>query len=176
MAAGEDVPDRDLILSFISGVGHEYDSVVVLISSQHQTMSLEDAQFLFLMQEQIKEHMNTSTQLNVAGAASHFALNQCGNNDRRDKRNGGNSSNTIYEVLKAEMALEKALQCSKSFDQGFQGPTPNNQANFAQENIQSNIADLGNNQQQIYIRRPRRLAIRSICRTTSIAHKNRICI
>ncbi|KAL5832094.1 hypothetical protein ACOSQ3_017523 [Xanthoceras sorbifolium] len=51
--------------------------------------------------------MNTSTQLNVAGAAAHFALNQCGNNDRRDKRNGGNSSNTIYEVLKAEMALEK---------------------------------------------------------------------
>ncbi|KAL5803006.1 hypothetical protein ACOSQ4_031311 [Xanthoceras sorbifolium] len=44
-AAGEEVSERDLLLSLMHGVGHEYDAVVVLISSQKMTMSLEEAQF-----------------------------------------------------------------------------------------------------------------------------------
>ncbi|KAL5840724.1 hypothetical protein ACOSQ4_013332 [Xanthoceras sorbifolium] len=43
--AGEEVSKRDLLLSLMYGVGHEYDAVVVLISSQQTTMSLEEAQF-----------------------------------------------------------------------------------------------------------------------------------
>ncbi|KAL5744464.1 hypothetical protein ACOSP7_027323 [Xanthoceras sorbifolium] len=110
MAIGEKVPDRDLILSLMSGICHEYDSVVVLIASQHQTMSLEDAQFSFLMHEQRIEQLNTTSQLNVSGAAANFVSNT-GNMDRRGKRNG----------------------CYKRFDRGFQGPTPNNQVHIAQQ-------------------------------------------
>ena len=52
MAAGDIVTNRDLIISLMQGVRQEYDSVVVLVSSQQHTMSVEDAQFLFLMHEQ----------------------------------------------------------------------------------------------------------------------------
>ncbi|KAL5763248.1 hypothetical protein ACOSP7_019512 [Xanthoceras sorbifolium] len=119
MAAGEDVPDRDLILPLMSGVGHEYDVVVVMISSQHRTMSLKDAQFLFLMHEQRIDQLNSTTQLNIAGASANFAANQPRNYDKK---------------------------CYKRFDQGFQAPNPSPQANYVQQqnsstnNDQFNIA------------------------------------
>ncbi|KAK1581862.1 hypothetical protein Q3G72_009741 [Acer saccharum] len=50
-ASSELVSDKDLIMSLLNGLGHEYDSFVTLISSQQNTMVLEDAQFLFLMHE-----------------------------------------------------------------------------------------------------------------------------
>ncbi|KAL5834518.1 hypothetical protein ACOSQ4_014015 [Xanthoceras sorbifolium] len=91
MEAREEVPDRDLILALMGGVGHEYDAVVVMISSQHRTMSLEDAQFSFLMHEQHIDQLNTVAQLNISGASTHFAANQAGNYDKKGQRNGGNS-------------------------------------------------------------------------------------
>ncbi|KAL5769855.1 hypothetical protein ACOSP7_014009 [Xanthoceras sorbifolium] len=91
MEAREEVPDRDLILALMEGVGHEYDAVVVMISSQHRTMSLEDAQFSFLMHEQRIDQLNTVAQLNISGASTHFAANQAGNYDKKGQRNGGNS-------------------------------------------------------------------------------------
>ncbi|KAL5773652.1 hypothetical protein ACOSP7_013293 [Xanthoceras sorbifolium] len=136
MAVEENVPDRDLILSLMSSVGHEYDSVIILISSQHQTMSLEDAQFLSLMHEQRIEQLNTSSQLNVSGSSVHFVSNTS-NNDRRGQRSGPNSSNNnrggargrngssegrytrsnqrIYCQLCAKLG-HSALQCYKRFD------------------------------------------------------------
>ncbi|KAL5751705.1 hypothetical protein ACOSQ2_022212 [Xanthoceras sorbifolium] len=93
MEAGEEVPDRDLILALMGGVGYEYDAVVVMmISSLHRTMSLEDAQFAFLMHEQRIDQLNTIAQLNISGASAHFATNQSGNYDKKGQRNGGNSS------------------------------------------------------------------------------------
>ncbi|KAL5854689.1 hypothetical protein ACOSQ4_004491 [Xanthoceras sorbifolium] len=59
MAAGDEVQERDLLLSLTSGVEHEYDPIVVLVSSEHGTMSLEEAQFLLLMHEQHIEQLNT---------------------------------------------------------------------------------------------------------------------
>ncbi|KAL5819164.1 hypothetical protein ACOSQ4_023006 [Xanthoceras sorbifolium] len=64
-AAGEEVSERDLLLSLMHGVGHEYDSVVVLISSQRSTMSLEEAQFLLLMHEQRIEELNSPIALEI---------------------------------------------------------------------------------------------------------------
>ncbi|KAL5845912.1 hypothetical protein ACOSQ3_009436 [Xanthoceras sorbifolium] len=49
--AGDEVLDWDLLLSLMHGVGHEYEVVVVHISSQRSTMRLKDAQFLLLMHE-----------------------------------------------------------------------------------------------------------------------------
>ncbi|KAL5798945.1 hypothetical protein ACOSQ2_003765 [Xanthoceras sorbifolium] len=89
--AREDVPDRDLILALLSGVGHIYDVVVVMISSQHRTMSLEDAQFLFLMYEQRIDQLNSTTQLNVASTSTNFAVNQPRSYDKKGQRNGGNT-------------------------------------------------------------------------------------
>ncbi|KAL5839905.1 hypothetical protein ACOSQ4_012513 [Xanthoceras sorbifolium] len=72
-AAGEEVSERDLLLSLMHGVGHEYDAVVVLISSQRSTMSLEEAQFLLLMHEQRIEELNSPN--NFGGPAANYAAN-----------------------------------------------------------------------------------------------------
>ncbi|KAL5744236.1 hypothetical protein ACOSQ2_027352 [Xanthoceras sorbifolium] len=70
MAAGETVSERDLLLSLMNGISQEYNSVVVLISSQHQTMVLEHTQFLFLIYELRIDQLNTTSQINVY--ATHF--------------------------------------------------------------------------------------------------------
>ncbi|KAL5743126.1 hypothetical protein ACOSP7_029858 [Xanthoceras sorbifolium] len=72
-AAGEEVSERDLLLSLMHGVGHEYDSVVVLISSQRSTMSLEEAQFLLLMHEQRIEELNSP--IGFGGPTANYAAN-----------------------------------------------------------------------------------------------------
>ncbi|KAL5787307.1 hypothetical protein ACOSP7_004256 [Xanthoceras sorbifolium] len=73
----------------LNGVGHDYDFVVVLISSQSQTMSLEDAHMLFFMHEKRIEHLNTYSP------AAHFASCNTGYNNKdnacRGSNNGGNS-------------------------------------------------------------------------------------
>ncbi|KAL5820282.1 hypothetical protein ACOSQ3_022164 [Xanthoceras sorbifolium] len=71
--AGEEVSERDLLLSLMHGVGHEYDSVVVLISSQRSTMSLEEAQFLLLIHEQRIEELNSPT--GFGGPTANYAAN-----------------------------------------------------------------------------------------------------
>ncbi|KAL5765953.1 hypothetical protein ACOSP7_016570 [Xanthoceras sorbifolium] len=119
MVASDILADGDLILSLMSSVGHEYDALVVLISSQHLTMSLKDAQFLFLMHLQRIDQLNTTSQLNVSGASAHFVSNS-GTNDRKGRRVRPNSNNN------------EEIECYKKFDQGFQGPAPPNQAYMAQ--------------------------------------------
>ncbi|KAL5840772.1 hypothetical protein ACOSQ4_013380 [Xanthoceras sorbifolium] len=52
LATGQAVCDSDLILSVISGIGHEYDPVMVMISHQQKTMSLSDAQYVLMLHEQ----------------------------------------------------------------------------------------------------------------------------
>ncbi|KAL5825076.1 hypothetical protein ACOSQ3_021139 [Xanthoceras sorbifolium] len=86
--AGEEVSERDLLLSLMHGVGHEYDVVVVLISFQRTAMSHEEAQFLLLMHEQRIDELNTTNQITFAGASAHFTANH--NADKRDQRSGGN--------------------------------------------------------------------------------------
>ncbi|KAL5843213.1 hypothetical protein ACOSQ4_009171 [Xanthoceras sorbifolium] len=85
-AAGEEISERDLLLSLMHGVGHEYDAVVVLISSQRMTMSLEEAQFLLLMHEQRIEQLNSPN--NFGRISANFATNNTG--DKRDHRGGSN--------------------------------------------------------------------------------------
>ncbi|KAL5813194.1 hypothetical protein ACOSQ3_028144 [Xanthoceras sorbifolium] len=87
-AAGEEISERDLLLCLMNGVGHEYDAVVVLISSQRNTMSLEEAQFLLLMHEQRIEQLNSASQVSIGGASANFASNNHGGN--KDQRGGPN--------------------------------------------------------------------------------------
>ncbi|KAL5797917.1 hypothetical protein ACOSQ2_002737 [Xanthoceras sorbifolium] len=75
-AAGEKVSERDLLLSFMHGVGHEYDAVVILISSQRMTMSLEEAQFQLLMHDISR----LTRDNNVVG---EFTANKCAIKDQK---------------------------------------------------------------------------------------------
>ncbi|KAL5854653.1 hypothetical protein ACOSQ4_004455 [Xanthoceras sorbifolium] len=143
LEAGEDVSERDLLLALMNGVGHEYDSVVVLISSQQHTMPLDDARFLFLMHEQRIE------SLNVHAPTAHFASNNNSYNNRSNANREGNSGNyrgnrprgrggrfpsrgggKIHCQLCSKPG-HGALQCYRHFDQQFQGlpSVPNQQGN-----------------------------------------------
>ncbi|KAK3221842.1 hypothetical protein Dsin_008867 [Dipteronia sinensis] len=94
-SAEENVSERDMIMSLLNGVGHEYDSVVTLVSSQQRTMPFEDAQFLFLMHEQRIE------QLNISAPSAHYVtntsnFNNFNNSNLNNKANNRNSSNNNY--------------------------------------------------------------------------------
>ncbi|KAL5820455.1 hypothetical protein ACOSQ3_022337 [Xanthoceras sorbifolium] len=80
MAAREEVSERDLLMSLMNGVGHDYDLVVVLISNQHQTMTLKYAHFSFLMHEQRLVHLDSSNP----------SANFVSNNPNYNSRNAGN--------------------------------------------------------------------------------------
>lgn len=41
LAAGDEIHEKDLVMSVLNGIGHEFDPVVVIISSQLETVTLE---------------------------------------------------------------------------------------------------------------------------------------
>ncbi|KAL5822970.1 hypothetical protein ACOSQ4_020870 [Xanthoceras sorbifolium] len=137
-AAGEEISERDLLLCLMNGVGHEYDAVVVLISSQRSTMSLEEAQFLLLMHEQRIEQLNSASQVSIGGASANFASNNHGGNrDQRGGpnynrngprgrgRGGRNGGRKLYCQLCTKPG-HQAFQCYHRFDQHFTRPVPSN--------------------------------------------------
>ncbi|KAL5765599.1 hypothetical protein ACOSP7_016216 [Xanthoceras sorbifolium] len=145
MAVRDEVSERDLLMSLMNGVGHDYDPVVVLISNQHQTMTLEYAHFSFLMHEQRLVHldspnpsanfMSNNPNYNSINAGNRGSSNNYRGNRSRGRRGrfNGKSSQRIHCQLCAKPG-HGALQCYRRFDQQFQGPPPpppNNQGNQA---------------------------------------------
>ncbi|KAL5787141.1 hypothetical protein ACOSP7_004090 [Xanthoceras sorbifolium] len=127
-AAGEEFSERDLLLSLMHGVGHEYDLVVVLISSQRSTMSLEEAQFLLLMHEQRIEELNSPTSF--GGPTANYAANSVrgGNSggynrhgSRGRERGGCFGGRRLYCQLCTKPG-HHAFQCFHRFDQQFVRP------------------------------------------------------
>ncbi|KAK0599971.1 hypothetical protein LWI29_010346 [Acer saccharum] len=164
LATGEIVSDRDIIISLLSGVGHEYDSVVTLISSQQNTMSLEDAQFLFLMHEQRIEQLNMSAYLSVTNPSAQYVMNNSSFNNKGNGRNntsgnyrgnnrgrnrggrfGGRSNQRLHCQLCSKPG-HGAWQCYRRFDQQFQGGL--NQGNQGGNSNQGSQAFVS--QQQAY--------------------------
>ncbi|KAL5788342.1 hypothetical protein ACOSP7_005291 [Xanthoceras sorbifolium] len=73
ITAVHEVSDYDIILSILNGLGHEYDPVVVLISSQAKTMNVQDVQYLLMLHEQRIEQLNTSSVIDVSlGVSANF--------------------------------------------------------------------------------------------------------
>ncbi|KAL5772768.1 hypothetical protein ACOSQ2_012692 [Xanthoceras sorbifolium] len=127
-AAEEEVSERDLLLSLMHGVGHEYDAVVVLISSQRSTMSLEEAQFLLLMHEQRIEELNSPN--NFGGPAANYAANNTrggnpGGFNRSGSRGRGRGGRFGGRKLYCQLCTKPGhhvFQCYHRFDQQFVRP------------------------------------------------------
>ncbi|KAL5770875.1 hypothetical protein ACOSP7_015029 [Xanthoceras sorbifolium] len=140
---GQTVTEFDLILSIMSGLGHEYDPVVILASSQHQSMSLEDAQYMLMVHEQRLEQLSSVSSIDTSGASANFASNtiHAGYN-RRGSNNRGNGQNrggcgrgskwSNTNCLSCQLCNKTghgALQCYKRFDQTWTGtPSPHTQS------------------------------------------------
>ncbi|KAK9160363.1 hypothetical protein Syun_006704 [Stephania yunnanensis] len=89
---GQGVTDSGLIQSVLNRVGQEFDSVVVVISSQQKTISLQDAQYLLMMHEHRIARFNTVTTLNFSSTSIDFVSNSCEKKSSSNKFNDGRTS------------------------------------------------------------------------------------
>ena len=64
-STSEMIRDHDLLLNMLNGLGHEYDLMVVLISSHKQIMSIQEAQYLLKIHEQKIACLNTVSQVDT---------------------------------------------------------------------------------------------------------------
>ncbi|KAL5774750.1 hypothetical protein ACOSP7_012307 [Xanthoceras sorbifolium] len=111
-AAGEEVSERDLLLSLMHGVGHEYDAVV----------------FLLLMHEQRIEELNSPN--NFGGPAANYAANNTrggnpGGFNRSGSRGRGRGGRFGGRKLYCQLCTKPghhAFQCYHRFDQQFVRP------------------------------------------------------
>ncbi|KAK2659236.1 hypothetical protein Ddye_005769 [Dipteronia dyeriana] len=74
IVVGEEVKDRDLVICLVNGVGHDFDAIVDVITTQRY-ISFEDAQYLLMVHEQRLEHLNSSSYLDIGIASAHLASN-----------------------------------------------------------------------------------------------------
>ncbi|KAL5753577.1 hypothetical protein ACOSP7_021797 [Xanthoceras sorbifolium] len=128
--------DNDLVLSILNGIGHEYDLVVVFISSQRLTMSLQEVQYMLMIHEQKIAYLNSSSQVDVSNINTNFvAGNQCsrqpqrggssngreGGKDRGRGRNGGklnnNKNRSSYQICGREG--HSAMYYYNRFDRSY---------------------------------------------------------
>ncbi|KAL5775691.1 hypothetical protein ACOSP7_013248 [Xanthoceras sorbifolium] len=63
------------------------DLVVVLVSHQ-SSITFHEAQYMLMIHEQMIEHLNSSTQVDVAPSANFAANNSTGNNAKYNNRRG----------------------------------------------------------------------------------------
>ncbi|KAL5753704.1 hypothetical protein ACOSP7_021924 [Xanthoceras sorbifolium] len=119
----------------MSGLGHDYDPVVVLLSSQHKSVSLQDAQYMLMVHEQRIDQLNSASQVEISNVASNYASNSKSNNFRggySSNNRGGNNrrgrgrgrsgrwhSNNRLSCQVCGKNGHSALQCYRRFDQTF---------------------------------------------------------
>ncbi|KAK2635164.1 hypothetical protein Ddye_029956 [Dipteronia dyeriana] len=142
----EDVRDRDLVLSLIIGVVHDFDAIVAAITTQRY-ISLEDAQLILMMHEQRVEHLNSPGVIDICqggkvtahyvsdtsrdkrgqrdGNSQNYRVGQRGRG--KSYRNGGRAGSRIHCQIcnKHDHGL---LKCYNRFDQGFHGPPQKQQS------------------------------------------------
>ncbi|KAL5858971.1 hypothetical protein ACOSQ4_000267 [Xanthoceras sorbifolium] len=85
-AAGQVMTEQDLVLSVLSGLGVEYDPVVIYLTARQDLITLSEAQFLLLTQEQRLEQLHAASTIDLSSASAHYA-----GSDRKIQRGGNNS-------------------------------------------------------------------------------------
>ncbi|KAL5865304.1 hypothetical protein ACOSQ3_002818 [Xanthoceras sorbifolium] len=78
-AAGEMIKDHYHLLHILNSIGHDYDLVAVLFSSQKQSMSLREVQYQLMMYEQRIAHLNSSSQVHVTNPSANYVAGNQGN-------------------------------------------------------------------------------------------------
>ncbi|KAL5791043.1 hypothetical protein ACOSQ2_005931 [Xanthoceras sorbifolium] len=131
--AGHVVTDSDLVLSVLNGLGIEYDSVIIHVSSQDKPMNLQNVQYILMLDEQRIEQLNTINQVDVSSALVNFASFSDGGRGQRGgsqsrgqgkgrgKRKGGRWNNQKLHCQLCQKPGHSAFQCYKSLDQNWHG-------------------------------------------------------
>ncbi|KAL5798929.1 hypothetical protein ACOSQ2_003749 [Xanthoceras sorbifolium] len=92
-STGQVVTDRDLLLNVLNGLSHDFDPVVVMITSQQSTMTLHEVQYMLMIHEQRIEHLNSDRQIDVPQPTVKFIANAI-NGGRYGGRGGPNQNNS----------------------------------------------------------------------------------
>ncbi|KAL5820678.1 hypothetical protein ACOSQ3_022560 [Xanthoceras sorbifolium] len=132
-AAGQTVTEYDMVLNVLNGVGHDYNPVVVLVSSQHKTVTMQETQYQLMMHEQRLEQLNIVSQVDVSSMSINYVSHNAANTSRGGNNNSGrgisnsrggrgkgrkwnNNSKISYQLC--SKTGHGALQCYRRFDQG----------------------------------------------------------
>ncbi|KAL5855714.1 hypothetical protein ACOSQ4_005516 [Xanthoceras sorbifolium] len=91
-SAGQVITDRDLLLSVLNGLGHDYDPVVVMITSQQHSVSLHEAQYMLMIHEQQIEHLSSISQIEVSAPTANFVAQHNSNGGKSNGRCGANTT------------------------------------------------------------------------------------
>ena len=142
-SAGQLISDDELTLYILGGLGHDYDSVVVNLTSRHDQVTLQEVQYMLQSQEMRLEQLNLSTPSDTytpnANLATHFrkSLNLQGFNNTfsntprnfaNDRGNGkgkwGRGNRPHCQLCNRPGHI--AFKCYHRFDISFQGQQSSN--------------------------------------------------
>ncbi|PON78831.1 hypothetical protein PanWU01x14_017300 [Parasponia andersonii] len=85
LAAGQVVSDDELILYVLGGLGPEYESVVINLTSCQESIIIQEVQFMFQNQEMRLEQLNSSGLPDLTNPSANYA-------NSKFKSSGGNFS------------------------------------------------------------------------------------
>ncbi|KAL5812073.1 hypothetical protein ACOSQ3_027023 [Xanthoceras sorbifolium] len=105
IAAGQITTDQNVIMSVLNDLGLEYDPVVVHFTSREDYVSLSEAQYILMSQEQRLARLHSAVSLDLSNATANLAYgnnqcNQCGGcrNNRVDRgRNSVTDSSWYFD-------------------------------------------------------------------------------
>ncbi|KAK2652973.1 hypothetical protein Ddye_012829 [Dipteronia dyeriana] len=112
---GQIATEFAMVLSVLNGLGHDYDPIISVITSLHNKVSMQEAQYMLMVHEQ------------QGGQNSNGVRNGNGNGRGRGRGDRGkwNNGNKLFCQLCSKQG-HSALQCYKRFDHNWQG---NNKGN-----------------------------------------------
>jgi len=76
-AAGQLIQDEDLILYILGGLDHDYESVVVNLTSRHDQITLQEMQYMLQSQEMRLEQLNQNILSLVPSANFATQFKRC---------------------------------------------------------------------------------------------------
>ncbi|KAL6344904.1 hypothetical protein AAG906_006662 [Vitis piasezkii] len=132
-ASGKPVPDEDLILYILGGLGPEFETIVVNITSRSEAISLQEVHYLLQSHEIRLEQLSATSVIDVPPAA-HITVGGVQNSNTNDGQFRGSSnknfhlrnvrnpqtSRIVYQLCgKME---HTTVKCFHRFDVYFQSP------------------------------------------------------
>ena len=71
MAAGQQITDDKLILYILGGLGSEFETVIVNLTSR-ESITLQEVQYILQTHEMRLESLSAATTVDLSGSSIHF--------------------------------------------------------------------------------------------------------
>ena len=101
LAAGQTITDEELILYILGGLGQEYESVVVNLTSRQDNITLQEVQYMLQTQEMLLEQLTSASTIDVNNAQVNVAS---------FKRNVNNGAHQKFSVFLADDKVVKEVE------------------------------------------------------------------